>query len=248
MSSGHESLVPESVIIKIGNIPDTLIFAWAVWIFIAVISIAIARKPSLVPSKVQAIYEMLLQYITGLADELIGPEAYKFYPLFIGLFIFILISNLIGLVPGLKSPTSDLNLTFGLAGMVFLYFVVLGFRYNGIHYLKQFAGPKLPWFLFPISFLIMITEVISFLTRPLSLGLRLFCNIFSKELFLTILASLTLTFLFSHELKDNIFTIMPLLLRPFILILGLIIGFIQALVFMVLAMSYIAGAVRMEEH
>jgi F-type H+-transporting ATPase subunit a len=240
--------VPESVRIHLGNIPESLLYSWAVWIFILIFSLIAIKKASLVPTKIQSIFEMALGYVTGLADELIGPEAYKFYPLFIGLFIFILISNIVGLIPGLKSPTSDLNLTFGLAIMVFIYFVVLGFKYNGVHYLKQFLGPKLPWYLFPISLLLMITEIISFFTRPLSLGLRLFCNIFSKELFLTILASLTLTFFFSHELKDNIFTIMPLVLRPFILILGLIIGFIQALVFMVLSMSYIAGAVRMEEH
>jgi len=240
--------VPESVLIHIGNIPESLLFAWAVWLFIAVLSILVAKKASLVPSKIQAAYEMILQYVTGLADELIGPEAVKFYPLFIGLFIFILISNIIGLVPGLKSPTGNLNLAFALAIMVFVYYIVLGFKYNGLHYLKQFLGPKLPWYLFPISLLLIITEVISFFTRPLSLGLRLFCNIFSKELFLTVLASLMLTFFFSHELKDNIFTIMPLVLRPLILILGLIIACIQALVFMVLSMSYIAGAVKMEEH
>ena len=240
--------VPESVKIHIGHIPESLIYTWAIWAFILVISLIAVKKKSLIPTKIQAVYEMLLQYVTGLADELIGPEAHKFYPLFIGLFLFILIGNLVGLVPGLKSPTSDLNLTFALAIMVFVYFIALGFKYNGVHYLKQFLGPKLPWYLFPISLLLMLTEVISFFTRPLSLGLRLFCNIFSKELFLTVLASLTLTFFFSHELKDNLFTIMPLLLRPFILILGLIIGFIQALVFMVLSMSYIAGAVRMEEH
>jgi F-type H+-transporting ATPase subunit a len=240
--------VPESVRIHIAHIPESLLYAWAVWAFIITTSIIVIKKAKAVPSKIQSVFEMLFEYITGLADELIGPEAPKFYPLFISLFIFILISNLIGLVPGLKSPTADLNLTFALAIMVFVYFVALGFKYNGAHYLKQFLGPKLPWYLFPISLLIIVTEVVSFFTRPLSLGLRLFCNIFSKELFLTILASLTLTFFFSHSLKDNIFTVMPLVLRPFILILGLIIGFIQALVFMVLSMSYIAGAVRMEEH
>jgi F-type H+-transporting ATPase subunit a len=240
--------VPESVKIHLGHIPESMLFAWAIWAFILVVSLIVIKKKSLVPTGIQTVYEMALQYVTGLADELIGPEAYKYYPLFIGLFIFILVSNLVGLVPGLKSPTSDLNLTFALAIMVFVYFIFLGFKYNGAHYLKQFLGPKLPWYLFPISLLLMLTEIISFFTRPLSLGLRLFCNIFSKELFLTVLASLTLTFFFSHSLKDNLFTVMPLLLRPFILILGLIIGFIQALVFMVLSMSYIAGAVRMEEH
>lgn len=240
--------IPESLVIHLGHLPESLLFSWAVWIFIFVISLVAVKKASMVPTKIQTVYEMLLQYVTGLADELVGPEAYKFYPLFIGLFIFILISNFVGLVPGLKSPTSNPNLTFGLAIMVFLYFIILGFKYNGAHYLKQFLGPKLPWFLFPVSLLLMVTEIISFFSRPFSLGLRLFCNVFSKELFLAILASMTLTFFFSHELKDNLFTALPLLLRPIILILGLVIGVIQALVFMVLSMSYIAGAVRMEEH
>lgn len=242
------AIVPESIEYSIPHVPTSLAFSWAVWGLILVLSIIAIKSAKLIPTKIQTIFEAGIEYVCGLADELIGPEAYKFYPLFLGLFIFILVANLIGLIPGLISPTSDPNLTFGFALMVFVYFVFIGFKYNGLKYLNQFRGPKLPWYLFPISILIMFTEVISFFMRPFSLGLRLFANIFSKELFLEILAILTLQFFFSHSIKDNVFTVMPLLLRPFILLLGLIVGFIQALVFMVLSMSYIAGAVRMEEH
>jgi F-type H+-transporting ATPase subunit a len=233
-----------------------LYFSWIVWAIIIVGSIVVARgaikrlrhnDPGRVGG-LQAVLEMFFEFICTMADEIIGPEAKKFYPLFIGLFIFILVGNLIGFIPGLVSPTSDPNLTFGLAVMVFLYFVFLGFKYNGIGYLKQFAGPKLEWYMFPVSVLLTITEVISFFTRPLSLGLRLFCNIFSKELFLSILALLMLNFFKSSLPLDKFLTLMPLVLRPFIMMLGLIIAFIQALVFMVLSMSYIAGAVHMEEH
>ncbi len=230
-----------------------LYFAWIVWAIIIIGSVVVAaramRRTAVdKPGGLQSVLEMFIEYICGVADELIGPEAKKYYPLFIGLFIFILVGNLIGFIPGLVSPTSDPNLTFGLAAMVFLYFVFLGFKYNGIGYLRQFKGPALAWFMFPVSVLLSITEVISFFTRPLSLGLRLFCNIFSKELFLGILAWLMLHFFMSSLPSDKIFSIMPLVLRPVIMLLGLIIAFIQALVFMVLSMSYIAGAVRMEEH
>lgn len=242
------AIVPESIEYNIPHVPTSLAFSWVIWILIIAVSVVVAKNAKLIPTKIQSLLEMAMEYVCGLADELIGPEAHKFYPLFIGLFIFILVSNIVGLIPGLLSPTSDPNLTFGLAIMVFLYFIVLGFKYNGLKYFKQFLGPKLPWYLFPISLLIIFTEIISFFTRPFSLGLRLFCNIFSKELFLEILAILTVQFFFSHVVKENWFTLGPLLLRPFILLLGLIIGFIQALVFMVLSMSYIAGAVRMEEH
>jgi F-type H+-transporting ATPase subunit a len=242
------AIVPESIEYSIPHVPTSLAFSWAVWVLILIVSIIAIKNAKMIPTKLQSVFEAAIEYVCGLADEMIGPEAYKFYPLFLGLFIFILVANIIGLIPGLLSPTSDPNLTFGLAIMVFFYFVFLGFKYNGLKYLNQFKGPKLPWYLFPVSILISFTEIISFFTKPFSLGLRLFCNIFSKELFLEILAIITLQFFFSHSVMDNWFTIMPLILRPFILILGLILGFIQALVFMVLSMSYIAGAVRMEEH
>ena len=239
----------ESIQWHFGHLPASLVFAWVVWAGIIVLSIVVARKAKLIPGSIQAVFEMLFEFICGTADDLIGPQAKRFYPLFIGLFFFILVSNLIGFIPGLMSPTSDPNLTFGLAFLVFVYFIFIGFKYNGIGYLKQFKGPKLPWFMFPISLLISVTEIISFFTRPLSLGLRLFCNIFSKELFLGILAWLMLQFFVSPVLTDKLFfSPMMMLMRPAIMLLGLIIAFIQALVFMVLSMSYIAGAVHIEEH
>ena len=140
MSSGTMEF--ESIGWHIPHVPTTLFFAWIVWAVLIVMSIVVAKRAKLIPGGPQVIFEMLIEYICGLADELIGPEARKFYPLFIGLFFFILISNLIGFIPGLVSPTADPNLTFGLAIMVFLYFIFIGFKYNGIGYLRQFKGPK----------------------------------------------------------------------------------------------------------
>ncbi|MBN1129126.1 MAG: F0F1 ATP synthase subunit A [Chitinispirillaceae bacterium] len=238
----------ESVVWHFGRIPTALVFSWVVWAGLIGISIVVARKAKLVPGGVQVIFEMLIEFITNLADELIGPKAREYYPLFIGLFFFILVGNLMGFIPGLLSPTADPNLTFGLALMVFVYFIFLGFKHNGIGYLKQFKPPPLPWYMLPIGLVLSMTEIISFFTRPLSLGLRLFCNIFSKELFLGILAYLMLQFFMSPVLFDKVFSAGLLVMRPAIMLLGLIIAFIQAMVFMVLSMSYIAGAVQMEEH
>jgi F-type H+-transporting ATPase subunit a len=246
MSSGAMEF--ESVIWHFGKIPTSLVFSWVVWAGLIGLSLVVARRAKLVPSGIQVVFEMLFEFICGTADELIGPRAKSFYPLFIGLFFSILMGNMIGFIPGLVSPTADPNLTFGLAIMVFVYFVVLGFKYHGIGYLKQFLGPKMPWYLFPISLLLSLTEILSFFIRPISLGLRLFCNIFSKELFLGILAWLMLEFFLSPVLTDKLFSVGMLVMRPVIILLGLIIAVIQALVFMVLSMSYIAGAVHMEEH
>lgn len=230
------------------SLPTSLVFSWLVWIALICLSIAVARKASLVPRPLQAVFEMLIEFICTMADEIIGPKARNYYPLFIGLFFSILLGNLIGFIPGFVSPTADPNLTFGLAIMVFFYFIFLGFKENGLKYLNQFKPPKLPWFMLPVGILLSVTEVISFFTRPLSLGLRLFCNIFSKELLLGILAWLMLEFFFKPTAFDKVFSGVMLAMRPAIMLLGLIIAFIQALVFMVLSMSYIAGAVHMEEH
>lgn len=238
----------ESVKYHFGIIPPTLVFAWLVWAVLIVLSIVVARRAKLVPGGIQVIFEMLFGFICTTADEIIGPKARHYYPLFIGLFFSILLGNLIGFLPGFLSPTADPNLTFGLAILVFFYFIFLGFKHNGFGYLKQFKPPKLPWFMLPVGLLLSLTEVISFFTRPLSLGLRLFCNIFSKELLLGILAWLMIEFFLGPAVFDKVFSFGMLVLRPAIMLLGLIIAFIQALVFMVLSMSYIAGAVQMEEH
>jgi len=236
--------IREGIVYNIPHIPTTVAMAWFTWAVIAVVSIVIARKPKLVPGSIQLVLEMLFDYVCGLADEIVGPKAKSYYPLFLGLFFFILLGNLIGLIPCLVSPTSDMNLTFGLAIMVFIYFNVMGIKEHGMGYFKQFLGPSMPPALFPIKLLLIVIEFISFFLRPFSLGLRLFCNIFSKELFLTILATLIYSFFISHQ---YLLGLAPLFLRPFILLLGLIVAFIQALVFMMLSMSYIAGAIQAQE-
>ncbi|MBN2036622.1 MAG: F0F1 ATP synthase subunit A [Chitinispirillaceae bacterium] len=246
MSSGAMEF--ESVVWHFGSLQTSLVFSWVVWAGLIGISIMVTRKAKLIPTGIQVIFEMLIEFICNMADEIIGPKGKNYYPLFIGLFFFILVGNLVGFIPGLMSPTSDPNLTFGLAIMVFFYFIFLGFKHNGLKYLNQFKPPKLPWYMLPVGLLLSVTEVISFFTRPFSLGLRLFCNIFSKELLLGILAWLMIDFFFKPTAIDKAFSGVMLGMRPAIMLLGLIVAYIQALVFMVLSMSYIAGAVHMEEH
>jgi F-type H+-transporting ATPase subunit a len=146
------------------------------------------------------------------------------------------------------SPTSDLNVTTSLAVAIFIYYNVQGLRRHGIKYFAHFFGPPLPWYFFPLRLLLFLIEVISHLARPFSLALRLFCNIFSKEILLGLLALLAVKFFFGQGQIERGLTIVPLLLRPFIILLGLMIGFIQALIFTVLSIAYVAGAVRTEEH
>lgn len=200
----------------------------------------------MVPAGMQNFFELCFEGVFGLADESIGEDAPRYYPLFIGIFLYILTSNLLGLIPGLISPTSDFNTTVALALIVFVYYNLQGFRKHGIGYLKHFMGPELPWFMFPVRGLMFIIEVIGNFARPFSLALRLFCNIFSKEMLLGLLALIITQFFFGKTPIEKALTIAPLLLRPFIILLGLMLGLIQALIFLILSIAYVAGAVHSE--
>jgi F-type H+-transporting ATPase subunit a len=241
------ALIPEAVEYDLGSIPTQLMMAWVVWIFLFAVSIFGLRKKQLVPGGVQNAFEAIFEYVFNLADDVIGHESERYYPLLVGLFIFILAANLIGLIPGFVSPTSDPNLTAALAFMVFLYYNFQGIRKHGFGYVKHFLGPKLPIFLLPVKILMAITELIGAFARPFSLAMRLFCNIFSKEMLLGVLGFLLVNFYFGHNIAEKLLIIAPLLLRPFVVLLGLVVGLIQALIFVILTVFYISGAVHSEE-
>jgi len=241
------SVVPESIALDIPGVPTSLVMSWIAWLVLGTLSVAVARRATMVPGRAQLVLESAIDYVTDLADQMIGPErAPRYYPLLLGLFLYILTCNLMGLVPGLQCPTADANTAFGLAILVALYYNAEGIRTHGWGYLRQFTGPPMPWFLLPVRFLLMLLETIALLVRPFSLGMRLFCNMFSKELLLGILASLIVQFIADPVRLQKWFSLGPLLLRPVILLLGAMVGFIQALVFTILAMAYIGGAVQSE--
>ena len=146
-------------------------------------------------------------------------------------------------MPGLSSPTANLNTTVALALIVFFSIHVFGIKQHGLfgYFAKFSAG--VPWWLKP---LMTIIELISEIARPLSLSFRLFGNIMAKEILLGILAFLTITFLRNGGVINTSLTIVPILLRPMIILLGLLVGFLQAYIFMMLAMFYIGGAIRSE--
>jgi F-type H+-transporting ATPase subunit a len=232
--------IGEAVRYRLG-IPTPLLMSWVTVAILFVLSFLATRRLKAVPSGLQAVFETGFQFIFDIVDEAVGLEGHALYPLFIGLFLFILVGNLIGLVPGFSSPTANLNTTVALAVLVFGSTHVLGIRKRGFFgYLAHFTA-GVPWWLKPLMFGI---EMISELARPLSLSFRLFGNLMAKEILLGILAFLVLTLYHAGGVIDIGMTIVPLLLRPLIILLGLLVGFLQAYIFTVLAISYIGGAVR----
>jgi F-type H+-transporting ATPase subunit a len=183
------------------------------------------------PGKLQILMEDAVGAVGGILDEWIGPGGRRYLPLITTLGIFILAGNYAGLVPGLMAPTSNINVTLGCALTIWVYYHIQGIREQGAWpYLKHFAAPPgAPVFIAPIMLPI---ELISHLSRVMSLSLRLFGNVFGEELVILIL-----------------FTLIPWLVPLPMMLLGLVTGGLQAFIFMLLSIIYLQGAVAVEhEH
>ncbi|MBC8417632.1 MAG: F0F1 ATP synthase subunit A [Proteobacteria bacterium] len=198
-------------------------YTWLVMLILIASAFLLARKVKIVPEKGQNFFEVLVDGLETFMVDITGPEGRLFFPYIASIFLFILVSNLIGLIPGCFSPTANLNTTLALALCTFIYTHVIGVKFHGVKYLKHFCGPV--WWLTP---LMLPIELIGHLARIMSLSVRLFGNIFGKEMVLAIL-----------------FGLAGLYLAPLpILFLGLLVCFIQALVFMLLSTMYFVGAME----
>lgn len=200
---------------------QVLVFLFLVVLFALVRSRLSVDKPG----ALQHVFEGVHGFILGQSGEIIGHHSEGFTPFLVALAFFILICNLIGLIPGFESPTAVPVVPLGCAVTAFVYYQTQGFKHHGIAYLKHFMGPM--WWLAPIMLPI---EIISHVARMLSLTVRLFANMFAGDM-------VTLVF----------FSLVPVGVP--ILFLGLHIGvsFLQTYIFILLTTVYLAGAVA-EEH
>ena len=200
-----------------------VIYSWLVMAILILGGFLLARGIRLVPRKGQNLLELIIQGLEDFMVEITGPEGRAFFPFIATLFLYIFISNLIGLIPGFFSPTANLNTTLSMAICTFVLTHIIGIKFHGAKYFKHFLGPV--WALAPLMFVI---EGIGHLARVMSLSVRLFGNIFGKEKILGIL-----------------FALAGLYLAPLpILFLGILVSFIQAVVFMLLSIVYFAGAME----
>ncbi|MBL7211052.1 MAG: F0F1 ATP synthase subunit A [Desulfobacteraceae bacterium] len=200
-----------------------VVHSWLVALAIVIGALFLARSIKIVPGKRQNVLEAIVGGLEDFMVEITGPEGRFFFPFIATVFLYILICNLIGLIPGLYSPTANLNTTLALAICTFLYTHIIGIKFHGPKYIKHFLGPV--WWLAPLMFPI---EVIGHLARIMSLSIRLFGNIFGKETVLGIL-----------------FMLAGMYLAPLpILFLGILVSVIQALVFMLLSIIYFVGAME----
>lgn len=183
------------------------------------------------PGKLQIILEDLVSGLVGMLEQWLGPTGRNYLPLIGTLGAFILAGNYLGLFPGMMSPTSSINVTLGCALTTWTFYHMQGLMKQGpVSYIKHFAVmPGVPIVLSPMIFVI---EIISHLSRVLSLSLRLFGNIFGEELVIAILAY-----------------IVPYVAPLPMMLLGLMTGGLQAFIFVLLSIIYLQGATHVEhEH
>jgi F-type H+-transporting ATPase subunit a len=179
------------------------------------------------PGKTQHLFEVIYTFLHDEAHGTIGHEGPKFLPFLGTLFIFILFSNLIGIIPGFESPTMNPSVPAGCAVLVFVYYNFMGFKQQGIlKYLAHFAGPVwwLAWLMIPI-------ELISHMARPLSLTIRLFANMLAGEKVTVVFLGLT-------------YLVAPAVFMG----LHVFVSFLQAYIFVLLTMMYLSETVPHEQH
>ncbi|SHJ20921.1 ATP synthase F0 subcomplex A subunit [Malonomonas rubra DSM 5091] len=204
------------------HIGEHVTYTWLVMIILIAVAFFATKAISIVPSGLQNLMEVVTTGIEGLLEETMGEEGKAYFPLIATFALFILVSNLIALIPGFYPPTANLNTNAALALTVFVMTHVVGFKKHGGAYLKHFMGPIL-W----LAPLIFVIEIIGHLARPLSLTLRLFGNMWGHEIVLMIFLMLV-----------------PLFLPIPMMLMGVLVAFIQTFVFTLLAMIYIAGALE----
>ena len=200
-----------------------VLYTWFVMALLIGLGYLAAKTVSIVPAGLQNFFEVLISGMEEFMVDITGEEGRWLFPLAGTIFIFIFVSNLIGIVPGFFPPTATLNTTAACALIVVIFTHVIGIKYHGAKYIKHFLGPV--WWMTPIIFPI---ELIGHVARILSLSFRLFGNMMGHELVLGILFGLAGAF----------FAPLP------IMALGIFVALVQAFVFFLLTVMYFTGAME----
>ena len=248
-------LIEHPPIFRIPSIPDQVLYMWIVMGILLIVAVVATRRLQMVPRGSQNFMEVVLEQFVNELEETIGHGGRRYLPLIATLGLFILTSNLMGLVPGLIAPTANLNTTAACALIVFFTYHWIGVRQQGlVPYLKHFAGP-VPTALKPLMFII---EIISHCARPLSLSLRLFGNMMAGHILLAIFFFMMgldgmLGWALSGSLGGILVgapaaVILVVFVIGFLLPLKILVALIQTFIFCKLAMLYIAAAVEETEH
>ncbi len=195
---------------------------------------------ALVPTRLQSIAESLYEFVAGMVRDSMGEQGMKFFPLVFTLFIFILSMNMLGMIPGAFTVTSQLAVTAALAALVFLIVIVVGFAKNGLGFLKLFVPDGVPIYVLP---LVTVIEIISFLSRPLSHSVRLFANMLAGHITLKVFGGFVVMLLGAAGAVKAMAPL-PLVMATALTALEFLVAFLQAYVFTMLTCMYLNDALH----
>jgi F-type H+-transporting ATPase subunit a len=207
---------------------------------IGALTIGATSSRALVPGRMQSVAEMSYEFVADTLRSSAGSEGMKFFPLVFSLFMFILVMNVIGLIPYTFTVTSHIIITASLALLVFTIVVAYGFWKNGLRFFKLFAPSGIPIILMP---LIVLIEVMSFLSRPLSHSLRLFANMLAGHITLKVFAGF-ITMLGAFGFFGWLGALVPFALVVAVTALEFLVAFLQAYVFAILTCIYLNDAIH----
>lgn len=214
---------------------NSALFMTVTVILITVFMVLGMRKRALVPGRLQSVAELSYEFVANLLRDTVGNEGRKYFPFVFSLFMFILFGNMLGMIPYSFTFTSHIIVTFALALVVFLGVTVLGFVKHGLHFFSFFVPPGVSVVLWPLMIPI---EIISYLSRPISLAVRLFANLTAGHTMLKVFAG----FVVSLGIVGGI---LPLAFVVALTGLELLIAFLQAYVFTILTCFYINDAIHL---
>ena len=236
---------------EIHNIVPLKLFGWDVSftnssLFMLVVVLLIAaffavsmRARSMVPNRLQSVAEISHDFVANMLHDAAGHGSRKYFPFVFSIFIFILAANTIGLIPGGFTVTSHIIVTAALAGLVFLTVLVVGFAKNGVRFLKLFVPQGVPILILP---LVVLIEIISFLSRPVSHSVRLFANMLAGHITLKVFGGFVVMLLGAGTYK--LLAPLPLAMAVALTALEVLVAFLQAYVFTMLTCMYLNDALH----
>ena len=203
-----------------------------------------ARGGSGVPGRIQAMAEMAYEFIAGMVRSAAGEAGMRFFPLVFCIFLFIVICNLIGLIPYSFTVTSQIIVTATMALLVFFTVVIVGIKDHGLGFLKLFVPSDVPIYILP---LVVAIEVFSFFVRPVSHSVRLFANMLAGHITLNVFGSFVVMLL-GAGVVFKAFAVLPFLMTIGLFALELLVAFLQAYVFAMLTCMYLNDALHPGGH
>src|SRR6266513_2076788 len=207
---------------------------------ILLLMLGATRSRALVPGRLQTVAEISYEFVASTLRSTAGPEGMKFFPLVFSLFMFILVLNVIGIIPYTFTVTSHIVITVALALLVFFTVVIYGFWKHGLHFFKLWVPSGIPIYILP---LVTFIEVLSFLSRPVSHSVRLFANMLAGHITLQVFAGFIIM-MASGGILGWFGATLPFIMVVLLSALELLVAFLQAYVFAILTCIYLNDAIH----